>query len=129
MWTELLKRTSQKRNKLHLGIIPQTYQTTLTYITSVAQLSHSKTTLDHIIFSVFQPLVMMALSSQKLDSPTPEMHRTSEKLKVSSPTTFDIKKYIQIILRGLRSRLVLWVHYSFLVIHATKDLDKLNNSN
>lgn len=57
-----------------------TYGATFTYITSMAQLSHSKTTLDPIVFSRTQPLVMMALGSQKLYGPTPEINYSLEKL-------------------------------------------------
>lgn len=45
--------------------------TTFTYITSMPQLSHCKATLDQIIFSVPQPLVMVVLCTEKLDGTTP----------------------------------------------------------
>lgn len=61
-----------------MGLIPQIYQTTFTYITTMAQLSHSKATFDNVIFSVLQPFVMMALGSQKLYGPTPEIHHIRE---------------------------------------------------
>lgn len=45
--------------------------TTFTYITSMPQLSHCKATLDHVIFTVPQPLLMMMLCAEKLDGTTP----------------------------------------------------------
>lgn len=42
------------------------------------QLRHRKATLDHIIFSVPKPLVMMALCAKELDGTTPVNTQSNE---------------------------------------------------
>lgn len=52
----------------------------MTYVTSMPQLRHCKATLNGVILSVPQPLVMMALCTKKLDGSTPEFHQSTPTL-------------------------------------------------
>lgn len=65
------------QSRLHKGV-------SFTYITSMSQLCHCKTTRDSVGLSGFKPLLMVALCSKELDGSTPEINLSGQRVLTSN---------------------------------------------